>query len=110
MSCPGAGNIPGKSIDEILDGLPTDLANAENGVAFLEFQKKEALKAFDSAKVDPAREELGDNDKKIRLRISSSQDIGYIQEALEKYKSLALNRFGSMKAALMKRFPRLTYR
>jgi hypothetical protein len=103
----GSRKYSGKSIDEILDGLPTDLVNAENGVAFLEFQKKEALKAFDSAKVDPAREELGDNDKKIRLRISSSQDIGYIQEALEEYKSLALNRFGSMKSSADEEIPKV---
>ncbi len=103
----GNGKYAGKSIDEILDVLPTDLANAENGVAFLELQKKEALKAFDAAKVDPAKEELNDNDKKIRLRIANSQDIGYIQEALEEYKSLSFKRFGPMKTSADEEIPKV---
>ncbi|MGC8602145.1 MAG: hypothetical protein ACP5VS_00485 [Desulfomonilaceae bacterium] len=103
----GVKKYSGKSIDEILDVLPTDLANAENGVAFLEFQKCEALKAFDAAKVDPTKEELSDNDKKIRLRISSSQDIGYVQEALEEYKSLSLKRFGPIKTSADEEIPKV---
>ena len=90
-----------------MEVLPTDLANAANGLAFVEFQKKEALKAFDAAKVDPAKEELSENDKKIRLRIANSQDIAYIQEALEEYKSLALNRFGSMKSSADEEIPKV---
>ena len=104
----GVKKYSGKSIDEILDNLPTDLANAENGLAFLEFQKNEALKAFDAAKVDPAKEELSDNDKRIRLRIANSQDIAYIQEALEEYKSLSLKRFGSMKSSADEEIPKIT--
>jgi hypothetical protein len=103
----GVKKYSGKSIDEILDVLPTDLANAENGVAFLEFQKCEALKAFDAAKVDPTKEELSDNDKKIRLRIANSSDISYIQEALEEYKSLSLKRFGSMKTSADEEIPKV---
>ena len=103
----GSCKYSGKSVDEILEVLPTDLANAANGLAFVEFQKKEALKAFDAAKVDPAKEELSENDKKIRLRIANSQDIAYIQEALEEYKSLALNRFGSMKSSADEEIPKV---
>ena len=103
----GSCKYSGKSVDEILDVLPTDLANAANGLAFVEFQKKEALKAFDAAKVDPAKEELSENDKKIRLRIVNSQDIAYIQEALEEYKSLSLNRFGPMKTSADEEIPKV---
>jgi hypothetical protein len=101
----GNGKYSGKSVDEILEVLPVDLANAENGLAFVEFQKTEALKAFDAAKVDPTKEELSDNDKKIRLRIANSSDISYIQEALEEYKSLSLNRFGPMKTSDKEEIP-----
>jgi hypothetical protein len=65
------------------------------------------LKAFDAAKVDPAKEELSENDKKIRLRIVNSQDIAYIQEALEEYKSLSLNRFGPMKTSADEEIPKV---
>ena len=101
----GDGKYSGKSIDEILDGLPIDLAHAKNGLAFVEFQRNEALKAFDAAKVDPTQEEMNENDKKIRLRIANSHDIDYIQEALEEYKSLSLKRFGPMKTSDKEEIP-----
>lgn len=101
----GSKKYSGMSVDEILDALPTDLANAENGVAFLDFQKKDALKAFDAAKVDPAKVELSENDRKIRLRISNSRDIAYIQETLEEYKFLSLKRFGPMKTSDKEEIP-----
>jgi hypothetical protein len=86
-----------KSAD-ILDRLPEKLEYAKHGEAFLLSQRGEAVGWFDKAKV-VADADMSENDKRIRGRISNSQDLGFVQEQLTLYKEMAEGRFGPLRSA-----------
>jgi|GEM_PF-2742717 len=79
---------------EVLNRIPARLEKAKNGDRFVEHQRSEALKAFDAARVDPAKPELSSLDKKLRARIENSGDLDFLAEELERYQEEAKERFG----------------
>ena len=83
---------------EILDRLPAKLEYAKHGEAFLVAQRREAVSWFDKAKVT-ADADMSENDKRIRGRISNSQDLGFVEEQLNLYKEIAEGRFGPLRSA-----------
>ena len=52
---------------------------------------------FDKAKVTDV--DMSENDKRIRGRISNSQDLGFVEEQLNLYKEIAEGRFGPLRSA-----------
>jgi hypothetical protein len=89
----------GVTASETLNRLPERLEKAKHGDAFLLHQRKEALRAFDAAKVDPAKAEMSGLDKKLRARIANSNDLDYLAEELERYQQIAKDRLGLNKSS-----------
>lgn len=94
----------GLKSDEIVRRLPDKLRYAENGKKFLDFQKGEALRFFDSATVRPDAD-MTENDKKIRSRISNSYDLDFIEEQLGLYRELSNGRFGPDRSSVKEDIP-----
>lgn len=88
-----ADSEAGLTSDEVLNRLPEIVARAKNGDKFMEHRRKEAIKWYDSAVVDPSKKEMTDNQKKMRARIENSTDLEFIEEQLAFYEDIARGRF-----------------
>lgn len=80
---------------EILARLPERLHMARHGEAFLAHQRKDALRWFDAARVDPNNPQtLSELDKRQRDRIAASADLQFLADIIVEGKERAESRFG----------------
>ena len=92
------------TVSEIVERLPKRLDYARHGEKFLVEKRNEALKAFDSANVNPDAD-MSDNSKRLRGRIESSDDIDFVLEMLELHQGIATERFGLNRSSLVEELP-----
>lgn len=83
------------SAEKVLDRLPVVIELSKAGEKFIEFQRIEALRQFDAAKVDPDSN-MSETDKRIRGRIEASSDLDFLSDSIEEYRSLAGIKFGRL--------------
>jgi len=82
------------ALAQIVERIPARLELATAGEQYIEDLKQAALKAFDSAKVDPSRPDLSDEAKQIRAVIGNCTDIGQLKAYCAEYGAQADARFG----------------
>ena len=74
---------------EILDRLPSQLEFAKYGQDYLEDIKSDALRWFDTARVDPDKPELSDHCKALRGAIESCDCVTTLKAYIQEYKPQA---------------------
>lgn len=74
--------------EDIMSAIDKTLILAEQGTKLLDHARKDALKWFDSSRAALGKNELSDVDKRLRSRLENSQDLSFIEESTEEYKSI----------------------
>jgi len=95
------------SVEDVMRRLPEAIANAKHGKDYLEFQRAEAVKWFDAAKVNPEEAEMPAHTLKLRKRIAESQDLDFVLEQLEEYKDRAETRFAVNRSSIAEEIPKV---
>lgn len=97
-------NETGLSVNEIIERLPQRLDYARHGERFLNEKRNEAIRAFDSANVNPDSD-MSENSKRLRSRIENSGDIDFVLEMLELHQGIVTERFGLNRSSLVEELP-----
>jgi hypothetical protein len=84
------------SLDQIEQRTPERLDAAANGDAWIEDLRNEALRLFDSAKVDPNQQELSAEAKALRSVIETCSDVAQLRAWQTEYAGQVENRFGTV--------------
>lgn len=91
--------IAAPSKDESIDYLKSKLALSKHGEKLLEHYRKEAIRWFDSAKVAIGKADLSESDKRMRNRISKSEDLDMLEDWITEYRDVAESSLSSKRVS-----------
>lgn len=91
--------IAAPSREESLDFLRQKLAMSKHGEKLLEHYRKDAIKWFDSAKVALGKSDLSDSDKRMRNRISKSDDLDMLEDWIAEYREVTETTLSSKRSS-----------
>jgi hypothetical protein len=77
------------TFEETFSLLEDKIRLAAHGERLLAHYRKEAQKWFDSAKMSLGKTDLSDSEKRMRSRISKSEDLDYLEDIIAEYRDIA---------------------
>ena len=87
------------TFDNAIDAISEKVELAKHGQKLLEHYRKEAARWFDAAKTAAGKTDLNDSEKRMRARITKSDDLDYLEDITAEYREITETQLSSARTS-----------